>query len=415
MQGHRSSEYSRSLADISEQANESMEKTVKTPARKVYKYLFADIMAVIAVFSSFIAGLTPIISYQFIGSVITELGKYSTGQIDDPLPETRKQVIYLVITLLIVSIAFFFATFLWNRVGCRMSVRIRKEIFSNLMCFDVTFFDNNSIGSLLTILGEDATAIQEAFGSVKNSQIQSLAQFIVGFIMIYIQSWRLGLIMTATIPLILVAMITIQYFLNRSSEIGFHNVSSSITIAEETISNVRTVRAFNREEGDVQRFSVDTNKSQSFYSKFFVYIGIEFFILILVNYGFTAGVLYYGSTIVGKKENGKEFTSGALIAIFGFALSAAWGLTNFQFFLGQKERAAQSAARVLDMIGYQPSINFDGGMQYDDFKGDIVFDHVSFKYPSRNVFALSDVSFNIKSGQSVAFVGHSGSGKSTIV
>ena len=67
------------------------------------------------------------------------------------------------------------------------------------------------------------------------------------------------------------------------------------------------------------------------------------------------------------------------------------------------------------MIGYQPSINFDGGMQYDDFKGDIVFDHVSFKYPSRNVFALSDVSFNIKSGQSVAFVGHSGSGKSTIV
>ncbi|EAX89771.1 ABC transporter family protein [Trichomonas vaginalis G3] len=415
MQARRSSEYSMSLEEISRRANDSKQNSVKTPSRKVYQYLFKDIMAVIAVFPSIIAGLTPIISYQFVGNVITELGRYSVGEIDDPLPETKKQMIYLTIVLIIASISFFFSTYLWNRVGCRMSVRIRRDVFSSMMRFDVAFFDSNSIGSLLTILGEEATAIQEAFGSVKNSQIQSLAQFVVGFIMIYIQSWRLGLIMSASIPLILLAMIAVNHFLNRKANEGFQLISSGITIAEETISNVRTVRAFNGEEGDIDRFSVVTMKSRSFYSNFFVYTGIEFFFLILVIYGFTSGVLYYGATIVGNKENGQVFTSGALIAIFGFATSATWALTNFQFLLGLEERAVQSAGRVMDMIGYQPSINIDGGIQYDDFKGDIVFDHVSFMYPSRNVFALNDVSFQIKSGQNVAFVGHSGSGKSTIV
>ena len=104
------------------------------------------------------------------------------------------------------------------------------------------------------------------------------------------------------------------------------------------------------------------------FSNGFYQNGVEFLILILIIYGFTEGILYYGATFVGKKENGKEFTSDALITILWYAFSETWCLTNFKFFLGQEERAVQSAERVLDKIGYQPSINLDEGIQYDDFK-----------------------------------------------
>lgn len=410
-----SSEYSNSLTEKSKKEKVFSKDEMKAARKRVYSLLFSDKLAIIAIFPAILAGLAPILTYQFIGNIITETAKYKLGEIDDPMPGTKRQVLSLVISLIFISIAFFFATFLWTRVGARFAVRIRDEIFSHMMTYDVTFFDTHSIGSLLTILGEDATTIQESFGSTKNAQIQSIAQFVIGFLFIYIQSWRLGLVMTTSIPVILITMLAVQPFLNSNAGNSFKHVFESITIAEETLSNARTVRSFNREDGEVKRFGDQTRKSQTFDRKFFMNIGYEFGLIFLIIYGYSAGVLYYGATFVGERENGRPFSSGSLLAVFGFTFAATWALISFQFMIGEESRAIQSAARVLDLINYKPNVNFDGGLTYDDFQGHIKFDHVSFVYPTRKTYALNDVSFEVKPGQSVAFVGHSGSGKSTTI
>ena len=113
-------------------------------------------------------------------------------------------------------------------------------------------------------------------------------------------------------------------------------------------------------------------------------------------------------------QDGK-LQSGNLFSVFGFMLFGNFALIELQASMQAEQKAIASGGRILSLTKHVPDINFDGGKEIEDFKGHIEFRHVSFKYPTRDVFVLRDVSFEIKPGQMGALVGHSGSGKSTCV
>ena len=107
--------------------------------------------------------------------------------------------------------------------------------------------------------------------------------------------------------------------------------------------------------------------------------------------------------------------SGSLFGVFTYLLWSSYALFEFQASVQVEQKAIASGGRIIALTRHVPEINFDTGNVIDDFKGHIEFKHVSFKYPSRDVYVLRDVSFEIKPGQTGALVGHSGSGKSTCV
>jgi ABC-type multidrug transport system fused ATPase/permease subunit len=110
-----------------------------------------------------------------------------------------------------------------------------------------------------------------------------------------------------------------------------------------------------------------------------------------------------------------EMNSGDLFAIFGILLFSNFSLIMLQGSLQAEQKAIASGGRILDFTTHVPNINFDGGLKPSTFAGHIEFRSVSFKYPTRDVYALRNVSFVIEPGQIGALVGHSGSGKSTCV
>jgi ABC-type multidrug transport system fused ATPase/permease subunit len=121
--------------------------------------------------------------------------------------------------------------------------------------------------------------------------------------------------------------------------------------------------------------------------------------------------MYYGATMVdsGVMEVGDMF------AVFGFTMFGCFGIIILQATLQGEEKAISAGARILKLTTHTPDLPFEGGDELDPFKGHIAFRNVSFKYPTRDVYVLKNVSFEIKPGQIGALVGHSGSGKSTCV
>ena len=191
----------------------------------------------------------------------------------------------------------------------------------------------------------------------------------------------------------------------------FKYISASMTYAGEALASMRTVRGFNREKVEIERFAdqVQKGKVQNLYLS--LIISVRFTVIMAAVWGLACGCLYWGGTMV---QDG-TLSSGTLFGVFTYLLWSNFALIEFQASVQGEQKAIASGGRIIALTRHAPEINFDTGNVIEDFKGHIEFKHVSFKYPSRDVYVLRDVSFEIKPGQTGALVGHSGSGKTTCV
>ena len=177
---------------------------------KVYGLLLTDPIALCSLIPSIISGAVPVVTFLFLGNILNEVSAFSLGDqtdSDERLHNISNQLIYMFIVTIVVALCKFLQSFLWARVGSRLSMRIKDEVFTHIMMYDIAFYDTHSIGNLLTVLGEDTAVIQECFGTSKGLQIQSLGQFLVGWILTMVYSWKLGLIMLCIVPVVIIIML----------------------------------------------------------------------------------------------------------------------------------------------------------------------------------------------------------------
>ena len=417
-----SSEYSRSdgKSEQSEMVRSDVTKEQKSAGRsKVYGLLFTDPYALSGAIPTVIAGAVPVLTFLFMGNILNYLSQFALQGPDgtyDPVPDCRMQCIYMLIVSIVVAVLKFYSSLCWIRVGARISAKVREDVFTHIMQYDVAFYDTHSIGSLLTILGEDSAIIQECFGATKGLQLQQFGQFFIGWLLLIIYSWRLGLIMLCIIPVCVTIMLTFHPWVELNGQTRFKYMSNSITIAEETISAIRTVRGYNREEKEYERFSYQAERASHYERNIIFLIGSMFFCVMVIVWGVVIGLFYYSSTFCGEEENGRTFNPGTMISCFGYSMMGCMGVVALENSIQAEQRAHTAAGRIIVLTSYQPSINFNGGIIPENFKGHIEFRNCTFSYPTRKaVKALNNVSFEVMPGETIALVGHSGSGKSTSI
>lgn len=413
-----SSEYSVSFdSSRSENKIEIDDVSKHTARRHLYKLLFTDWMAIVGLIPSLAIGALPCVFIYLAIDIVNALVKWmmylSIGmeKFADPLPTVTDQLWKMAIVGCIVSMAKFFEKFFWIRAGSRLSVRLRTNLFSNMMRSEVAFFDVNPIGSVLTLLSEDAESVQIAFGEIKSVQVIAVAQGIVGVIWAFVIKWDITLISLAVVPVVLVALLFIIPPVLRAASIRFTHISKSMTICEETLSAIRTVRSYNREEAESKRFVNQTRKACYYESKIGLLVTLLTIIVLITVIADVLGNMYYGTYLVTKNK----ITFGDMFCVMGYTGLGSLGIVTLQGTMQGEQKAIDSGARIMKLSEHIPSIPFEGGETIDDFKGHIEFINVSFKYPTRDVYVLKNVSFEVKPGQSAALVGHSGSGKSTCV
>ena len=372
----------------------------------------------------FSSGATMIVPALF-GALIRVISTNTTASpqdIERSQSELNRVTMLLVIFFGITSIFTFLRGSLFTLAGERLVARFRKRLFESLTRADISFFDKTQSGELVNRLASDSAVIQNAVTVNISMALRFVAQFVVGLILLFVLSPSLTGIMLASVPAVVCGAVAYGSFVRKIGKAYQKALASAGEVASEVLGNVRTVRSFGKESSELYRYSkcIDDSfyhgKRRAFaYGAFAGGIG-------LFAYSAVALVLWYGGTLVIQHKGGMD--SGTLVTFLLYTIYIAGALGGLSSLYGNLLNAVGASERMFELLDMVPTINTAPGSGIIPTSKEglacnisrIEFRQVCFSYPTRkDVKVLEDISFVCKEGQTIALVGSSGAGKSTVV
>ncbi|KAK8854082.1 hypothetical protein M9Y10_016632 [Tritrichomonas musculus] len=355
-----------------------------------------------------------------MGNIIDAINK------DNALAIVQKNAIYALLSAVACAVLAFFNYTVWIIVGDLIGVKIKRILFKSFMEKDVEFFDTHPIGSLLVLLQQDCSMVGNAFTELKTHQVSCFGKLVVALIVMYFVDYRLATFsFLASIATVVIIRIFKQFaFRHFRKFLDFMSVG--MTIADESISNERVVCSFNRQKEQIKLFDnmLDTSCRHDALARF--YMIFSFSLSNVINDGCVCVVLNIGAFFILKGN----ITAGQLFTLSRAALWTGREINHLFDTLTHEQRAVDSSKRIFEILDLPVNVNDKEECMYADedesvnhrirnleatFRGRVEFKNVWFKYPTRDSWVLKNVSFVTEPNQISAFVGHSGSGKSTIV
>jgi len=296
-------------------------------------------------------------------------------------------------------------------VGERVVTRLRSQLFKKTMIQDAEFFDANRVGDLISRLGSDTIIVGKSITQNVSDGLRSFISAAAGFSLMGYVSFQLTGILALLFPPVAIGAFFYGRAIRSLSRRIQKNLGSLTKIAEERLGNVRTSQAFAGEITEVRRYNKQVRKIFEL-GKREAYISAIFFSAsgFMGNMTFLA-LLWFGG---GMVKSG-QISVGDLTSFLMYTAYAGSSLFGLSAFYSELMKGVGAASRLFELQDRNPTISPTHGVPVESALGDIVFDKVSFSYPTRpavNIF--EDVEFVIKQGVNVAIVAPSGAGKSTV-
>uniref|UniRef100_A0A914Y334 ABC transmembrane type-1 domain-containing protein n=1 Tax=Panagrolaimus superbus TaxID=310955 RepID=A0A914Y334_9BILA len=295
-----------------------------------------------------------------------------------------------------------------------MMHRMRKAFFKSVLRQNIAWYDMNNSGTLATKLFDNLERIKEGTGDKVALAVQFTAQFFGGFVIAFTYDWKLTLIMMSLSPLMILTGVFLAKLMSESTSKEAKQYAIAGAIAEETLTSLRTVYAFNGQNYECQRYNkaLDAGKFNGVIKS--AYVGAGLALTFLVMFGSYCLAFWVGTNFVVDKYMDAE----TLITVFFSIMmgSMALGQAGPQFAVIGTAQGAASA--IYDIIDREPEIDSysDEGLKLSEISGHLTVSNVQFSYPSRpDIPILNGIGFEALPGETVALVGSSGCGKSTIV
>ena len=345
--------------------------------------------------------LNPYLIKETVDKYITE--KDSEGLINNI-------ILMFVVVLVEVLLRFSFIYFA-NWVGQHIIRDIRAKIFRHILQFKMSYFDKNSVGKLVTRVVSDIETIAAFFSSGVFTIVSDVLQmFAVAALMFYF-NWKLALIALAVLPILIYATRVFQQAIKATFQEVRNQVANLNGFVQERVTGMKIVQLFNREKVEYKNFKDINNKHKEAYVKTIWYFSIFFPIAeILSSIGIGLIVWFGSKQIVGGEVPGP----GMLMAFVQMAQMLFRPLRQIADKFNQLQMGIVSGERVFKVIDTHSSIVKSGTIEAKKLKGDISFKDVRFSYV-KDEEVLKGISLEVKSGQTVAIVGATGAGKSTII
>ncbi|MDG1037790.1 MAG: ABC transporter ATP-binding protein [Polaribacter sp.] len=345
--------------------------------------------------------LNPYLIKETVDKYITE--KDSEGLINNI-------ILMFVVVLVEVLLRFSFIYFA-NWVGQHIIRDIRAKIFRHILQFKMSYFDKNSVGKLVTRVVSDIETIAAFFSSGVFTIVSDVLQmFAVAALMFYF-NWKLALIALAVLPILIYATRVFQQAIKATFQEVRNQVANLNGFVQERVTGMKIVQLFNREKVEYKNFKDINNKHKEAYVKTIWYFSIFFPIAeILSSIGIGLIVWFGSKQIVGGEVPGP----GMLMAFVQMAQMLFRPLRQIADKFNQLQMGIVSGERVFKVIDTYSSIVKSGTIEAKKLKGDISFKDVRFSYV-KDEEVLKGISLEVKSGQTVAIVGATGAGKSTII
>ncbi|MGB1387874.1 MAG: ABC transporter transmembrane domain-containing protein [Paracoccaceae bacterium] len=301
-----------------------------------------------------------------------------------------------------------------TRLGERVVADIRKAVFDRVIGMSPAFYENIMTGEVLSRITTDTTLIQSVLGSSASIALRNLLIFFGGLTLMLLTSAKLTGMVLLIVPAVVIPILTLGRRLRRMSKENQDWIAASSGNAGEALGAVQTVQAYTQEISSRGRFAEITEISYDVALRRIATRAWMTVIVIFLVFSGVVGVLWIGANDV--RTGG--MTEGMLVQFVIYAVMVAGSVAALSEIWGELQRAAGATERLIELLEAEDTVSDPAQPETlaQPVTGEIVFDHVSFAYPSRpDTRALDDISLTVQPGETVAFVGPSGAGKTTII
>jgi ATP-binding cassette subfamily B protein len=337
--------------------------------------------------------------------------------------------------LLLSFVGEYVQTVLTTWVGQRVMSDLRRQLFAHLQRLSVPFFDHQPVGRLVTRLTSDVETLNELFSSGVVTVVGDLATLVAVSAMMLVINWRLALVAFAVLPF----MGGVVVFFRRSMREAFRDIRGAVaklnSYLQEQLSGVRVVQLFNRQRASADRFAAVNREVFAANLRSITLYALLFPVVEFLTAASIAMILWYA----GFRAAGLGLTIGVLAAFIQLVRRFFQPLQDLSEKFNLLQAAMASGERIFRLLDTETTderrerrdeINQPGQTDQGDeagrshlsslvspasFRGEVVFEDVWFRYSEDAPWALRGVSFRVASGQTVALVGHTGAGKTTVL
>ncbi|KAI3388569.1 hypothetical protein SNEBB_005665 [Seison nebaliae] len=334
--------------------------------------------------------------------------------ISDKMSDISVKYVYIAIATWIGSVIQIYC---FSFVAEKQIVRIRSEFFRAILRQEIGWHDKHISGMLASRLTSDIDTMRNGMGKEIGLSIQLVSAFIFGYLVSFIKGWELTLVISTVMPLIIVVTYSVAIVIKKGTTAELEAYSYAGAISEEVLSNIKTVMSFGSMNSESKLYTKNLSDAEKAAIRKDSSSGLTLGLLDLLFYGSFSLSLWYGGKL--SREKCVEYQAGNVIFIFFAALIGTFSLGQAGPKFPPITSARASAFYIFQLIDRKPEIdNFPEkkkGKKIDNFSGNITLDNVYFHYPTRaEVPILNGLNLSVKKGETVAFVGESGCGKSTI-
>jgi len=379
-------------------------------ASRLFAYLFPYRKQLIFALLALLTGTTLGLAFPKLMGMMIKGAETHDGTV-------TRTALLAVSALAVQAVFTFIQSYTFNRCGQRALAAIRRDVYTRMISLPMRFFSQNRVGELSSRLTADLTQIEEMLTMSVPQFSRQITILCGSLVLIALISGRLLLVMLASIPPILLVAMFFGRRLRGVSRQAQDQLAQTGVVVEETLQGIANVKAFANEPFEARRYG---DRMDAFLAAILRTARLRagfFAFIIFAVFGAIVFVTWYGSRLL---ERG-ELLAGDMFSFALYTVFVGGAMGSFADLWSQIQKSVGATARVRELLGEPAEFDLTAetaiaAPTISRLRGEVVFDHVSFRYPSRpEVAVLRELSLRARPGERVALVGPSGAGKSTVV
>jgi ATP-binding cassette subfamily B protein len=328
--------------------------------------------------------------------------------------EAMVSMMVLLLGLLVVhSIAQYIHTYLSGWLGQQVIRDMRTKLYRHIVSLRLKFFDKTPIGRLVTRTISDVETLSDVFSEGLAAMVGDLLQIVFILAFMFYQDWRLALLSLSTLPLLLIS----TYIFKEKIKVTFNDVRNAVsnlnTFVQEHITGMNIVQIFGSEKREFEKFKEINEEHKRANLRSVLYYSIYFPVAEIIAAAGIGLLVWYGAKgVINYEETG--ITVGKLIAFVMYIQMFFRPIRMIADRYNTLQMGIVSSSRILNLLDATDDVQKNGNYKPDHVKGEVKFSHVWFAY-NDSEYVLKDINLDIKEGETIALVGATGAGKSSII